>query len=211
MNEQAEMTLTHTEAPVIVYPRQGGGTWYKGIEYSVTLRLGGTAEQALALLIEFDRLGQAEDVSLLPPKYEDQYKSEPPKQSASKMATVPDEPPAKPKSEAPEGVEVDNRGNWPGRELHQTIGYIARKTDGTKVWFELYPAINGQPGQYPQYKVNRDQDIVTLDAALGENVNIYQYDMNKLYPVNLLVTAKVASTKTQKGNYYVNPTSYQVR
>ena len=131
--------------------------YYKGLGVKLTERRLTGLEAARALAETIDTLrGEGWTVNpenlpeSLPVPYDAVDEAFPPRQQVSPQPTS---RPA-PQTDAPEGVEKDDRGNWAGRTFEEYIGKIKFEMKGDKVNASFYPYLgNGDRlGQYPVAK-----------------------------------------------------------
>ena len=133
------------ESPIVVYPMQNGSIVYKGIRFSVTLRLGGTFDMALVLMNEF--AGHIELVD----------------RTCLVQAPPPTNVTSLPQPETPPQATAQ-LGNKP--IMSEPILKIEREFDKDKKfkYTGLYTNFGNAPGKYATYKV---KDGTPLSAKIN--------------------------------------------
>lgn len=186
------------ESPIVVYPMQNGSIVYKGIRFSVTLRLGGTFDMALALMNEFaahiEWIEPSCRVSAQPANVTQMQQSVPNVPRLPTTSATPALPPAQPVASG----EADNRGRTPGMRGTTVVTGVERVKKNGKVTIELWAG-----GQYPEFPLRKDTEHAMI-AALG--VAVDGLETGERYPINWTVDWVVSSNRASggTGNYYLN-------
>lgn len=206
------------ESPVVVYPSNQPGIVYElpdgtAINFSVTLRLGGTAEMALELIGQFvalfDQYGLKPSHGVVIGKTAAQQ-PQPPAQPA-RPANVPPVPPqaAPPKpaggpfavaQPASPGNEADSKGHVPGEMKVHLIEFVTFNDANGKKNIELWI----KNLQWPIRIERTDQMTQIVNVLQGGSGIEFPPQLGAKYPVQARLNRIVGDKRDRNNNFYLN-------
>lgn len=176
-----EQSVNYPESPIVVYPFEHGSVIYKGIRFSVTLRLGGRFADALPLMDDFVKAHESKLIEIDPACLINRPATVmlPPAPSASAPAPVPVAP-----------APAANSGGT----VH--VAAIKKIVDEGKTRYELF---SGMTSEKPALTVRLDS---VVRDVIAKHIDVNALQIGTRYQVNWTATY----TTSEKFNEQANKT-----